>query len=460
MSLIDRYRQTLERFLIASRRSLLVACSGGGDSVALAAFSAKVAPELDLEVTLMHCDHGLREGSAAEADFVRELGARLGLKVRCEKLALPASGNREAVARRARYTALEATAVQLRGDAVLTGHTAEDRAETLWLWLLRGTGPAGLAPLPAERPLSPGGTIRLLRPLLEFRREDLRSSLREAGIPWLEDPSNADLSLRRNRVRHRLLPFLDAEFGLDPTVGAGRLADRMTELLDYLDAELAARDLDPLAPRHARAQLATLPAALARHFAHRLCRNQEAVERLVDFIARKDSGCVLHLPGARRARLEAEHLIIESLAATAIAPPGIPQTPLPAAGLPLPPDLPAILALPGNWQLRLRRSEGRTALPETHFSALFDTDALAGPLRLANPEPGMRIRLLGGPGRGKLSDLFIDRKVPRPYRAAWPILLDSGKQVLWVPGLARSEIAAREPNTRQCLCLDLEPGSA
>ncbi|MBM4118634.1 tRNA lysidine(34) synthetase TilS, partial [bacterium] len=261
--------QILRSLMPAGAQSLLLACSGGSDSTALAALVAAAAPALDLVPILAHCDHGLREGSATEAEAVRALGARLGLAVHALTLAIPAEGNREAAARRARYAALGQLAARIGACALLTGHTADDQAETLWLWLLRGTGPTGLAPLPASRPLRPGSPLPVLRPLLGFRREELRGYLRERGIPWLEDPSNADLALRRNRVRHSLLPGLAADYGIDPTANALRLGEQMAELLAFLDGELAARGLGEealAANAWSQPLLASLPPVLARRF--------------------------------------------------------------------------------------------------------------------------------------------------------------------------------------------------
>lgn len=455
MGPLEQVRAFLAAELPPDCRHALVACSGGGDSVALAALAAEADPELEL--TLAHLDHGLREGSAAEADFVRELGARLGRDVRCETLTLVLSGNLAATARRARYEALARIAAETGAGAVLTGHTQDDRAETFWLWLMRGTGPSGLAPLPASRPLLPGGEVRLLRPLIDCRREALRDWLHERGLPWLEDPSNADLDKRRNRVRHRLLPFIAEEFDLDPTATTARLARRQGELLEYLDGRLAEAGLDPRAVRNPRAALAALDRGLRRHFAERMAGNHEGAGRLCALIALAKSGARADLGGGRRARLEADFLVLESDKAT--APTDLPQVELPASGLEL-------ALAPGchfeplaDWLLRVEAQPASAPPPAQGdlLAARFDLDALALPLRLANPRPGLRVRPLGGPGERKLADVFIDRKVPRPYRAAWPLVLDARDRLLWAPGLVRSELALLEPETRRSLCLDLRP---
>lgn len=469
----SRYAAALRALLPESGEFLLVACSGGADSSALALLTAAAAPALGCSAALAHCDHGLREGTAAEADAVRALGERLGLAVHALTLTVPAEGNREAAARRARYAALGELAERLGAAAILTGHTADDQAETLWLWLLRGTGPGGLNPLPASRPLGAGSPIRVLRPLLGFRREELRLHLRAQGIPWLEDPSNADLTLRRNRVRHRLLPELAADFGIDPTANALRLGEQMAELLAYLDGELAARGFGEealAASAWSRPQLAALPPVLARRFIGQVLTRRglfkawavEQVIRRLDapFITvsiglGESCGWEFSLDGA-----QLELLPVPDPA----APPPAPQLDFDGPlSLTLPTADTAQLALAGGWFLRLARGEGNPGPPTSAWAAAFDTDALAEPLRLLpvwTLPPGMRIRLLGGPGSRLLSDIFIDRKVPQRWRGGWPLLVDAEDRALWLPGLARGEQAPVGPQTKRCLCLDLEPPAA
>ena len=464
-SLEDRFADALGALLPAGAKRLLLACSGGSDSSALAALTAAAAPVLGLEVLLVHCDHGLREGSAAEADAVRALGARLGLAVHALALEIPATGNREQAARRARYAALGELAAQLGAEALLTGHTADDRAETLWLWFLRGTGPAGLSPLPASRLLHPGSPLLVLRPLLGFRRAELQEHLRGLGIPWLEDPSNADLSLRRNRVRQRLLPALAAEYGIDPTRNALGLAGQMGELLAYLDAELAARGLgeEALAGRRwDRQRLAALPPVLARRCLSELLARHGlyrgwAVDRLLLHLKSPRMRGIVELTEGWQIVFGEQTLALEQPAPGAGS---LPQLESAEVGLPLPAGEDARLVLGGGWTLVLARRQGNPGPPASADSAIFDAELLAEPLRLERPRRGQRLRPLGVAGSRLLSDLFIDRKVPRALRAGWPLLLDAEDRLLWVPGLARGEAAPVGPQTRRCLCLDLEPPSA
>ena len=212
------------------------AVSGGADSLALLV----LATAAGCRVTAVHVDHGLRPGSAAEADVVRAAAAGLGAGFRAERVHVGAGPNLEARARAARYAALPAD--------VLTGHTADDQAETVLLNLLRGAGLDGLAGMTA------GGR----HPILSLRRRETAALCRAEGLTPVADPSNEDPSHRRNRVRHELLPLLDAIAERDVVAVLARQAGLLREEADLLDALAAALD-----PTDAVA-LAAAPVPLAR----------------------------------------------------------------------------------------------------------------------------------------------------------------------------------------------------
>ncbi|MEU9509457.1 tRNA lysidine(34) synthetase TilS [Micromonospora sp. NPDC048170] len=215
---------------------VLVACSGGADSLALAAAAAFVAPRLGRAAGLVTVDHGLQEGSARRAAAVvtwaREVGLAPVESVRVEVAGRP--GGPEAAAREARYRALADVAGRLGAAALLTGHTRDDQAETVLLALARGSGPRGLAGMPARRDLD---GVPLLRPLLEVGREQTRTACAVLGLsPW-EDPHNADPSYARSRVRADVLPALVRALGpgvLDNLARTARLVAADNAVLDEL----------------------------------------------------------------------------------------------------------------------------------------------------------------------------------------------------------------------------------
>ena len=212
------------------------AVSGGPDSLALLV----LATATNLAVTAVYVDHGLRPTSGDDAEAVAAAAAAVGAGFRCETVRVDPGPNLEARARSARYGVLPA-------DALL-GHTADDRAETVLLNLLRGSGPAGVAAMPPEH----------RRPLLGLRRADTAEVCRLAGLNPVLDESNLDPAIRRNRVRHELIPLLEEIFERDVAPLLCRHADLARETTEALDA--AVTDLDP----RDCAALAAAPRALAR----------------------------------------------------------------------------------------------------------------------------------------------------------------------------------------------------
>ena len=211
--------------VFASDTRCVIACSGGADSVALVARLAEGWHGDGLHVASV--DHGLRgDAGARDVALVGALAARFGLpfhSLRIDVGSPDAPGSLEARARAARYAALGALAERLGASVLAVGHTLDDLAETVWLRLVRGAGPRGLAAMPAARPLAPGSPVTLWRPLLAERRAALRAGLRARGIPWSEDATNAERRFARNRVRLDALPALARVLGADPVPLLARL---------------------------------------------------------------------------------------------------------------------------------------------------------------------------------------------------------------------------------------------
>jgi len=202
---------------------VLVALSGGADSLALAAATVFEAPRAGLRAGAVIVDHGLQDASADVAAAASDVARALGLDpVIVRRVEVTGEGGPEASARRARYAALDAVAAETGATLVLLGHTLDDQAETVLLGLARGSGTASLAGMPAR-------TGRYARPLLGIRRATTRQACLDARLaPW-DDPHNTDAAYARVRVRDRVLPVLEAELGPGVAEALARTAEQLRE---------------------------------------------------------------------------------------------------------------------------------------------------------------------------------------------------------------------------------------
>jgi tRNA(Ile)-lysidine synthase len=237
-------------------RGDLVLCgvSGGPDSSAMLHALALLRRRIGHELVAVGVDHGLRSGAAAELQVAARLAEKLGVSYETRRVRVPRSGNLQMQARQQRLAALQNAAARHGAQVVATGHTADDRAETVVLRLLRGTGPRGLAALPprAPSPVAPrrGRAVDLVRPLLAARRSDVLVHLERHGVRAASDPSNRDRRFLRVRVRHEVLPLLEQ---LSP-----RIVEHLCALADMVDS---GSGVDPAADLLAGA--APLPLVLA-----------------------------------------------------------------------------------------------------------------------------------------------------------------------------------------------------
>lgn len=223
---------------LARGSTLLVAVSGGPDSVALLDVLAGLAPGLGLALVAHGVDHGLRAAAAAELDGAEALARRLGVPFARTRVKVARGGNLQARARTARWRALVAAAKGEGAIAIATAHHEDDRAETVLLRMLRGAGARGLAAMPPRAPAPGAPRLEIVRPLLRARRSDVLAHLERRKIAWAVDPSNDDPRFLRARVRHELMPLLEE---LSP-----RIVAHLSALADELgDRGAAARPAEP-----------------------------------------------------------------------------------------------------------------------------------------------------------------------------------------------------------------------
>ncbi|HET9518532.1 MAG TPA: tRNA lysidine(34) synthetase TilS [Actinoplanes sp.] len=250
---------------------VLVACSGGADSLALAAAAAFVGPRIGVPVGLVTVDHGLQAGSAQRAADVAAWASAAGL-VPVEVATVDVAGRPggpEAAARAARYAALTA-AGRRHGAHVLLGHTLDDQAETVLLALARGAGPRGLAGMPPRRDVD---GVALLRPLLGVSRADTRAACAAQGLAVWADPHNSDARYARARVRADALPALVAALGPAVVDNLARTASLLAADAALLDAQAAQALAAARVPAGLSAQrLAGLPPAIRTRVLHAWAR--------------------------------------------------------------------------------------------------------------------------------------------------------------------------------------------
>lgn len=306
----QKVRRTIQRHgLCPAGTRVLIGLSGGSDSVALTLLLRELAPYMDFAVAgVAHVNHQLRDSANRDESFCRQLAARLGLPILAARADVKALADVhglsvEDAARRARYEFLERAATELGGARIAVGHTLDDQAETFLLKLLRGAGSTGLGAIYPQRD-------RIIRPVLEASRTELRDYLSALGEPWVEDETNADVSNPRNRVRHDVLPHLEAAMGLPARRAIARAAGLLGEDARWLD-ELAADKLIALSTPTAYGleldadQLRSSPLPLARRILLRALRSRadgrevglEHVQTALDVLTGLSAGG--EVPGSR-----------------------------------------------------------------------------------------------------------------------------------------------------------------
>ncbi len=279
---VQSVRQTVRREqMLSGGETVVVATSGGPDSMALLHVLRRLRDELGLRLHAVHVDHSLHRGSGAHARFVQQAARVWSIAVSVRRVDVRAYATRrrltlEEGARALRYAALASVARRVGATHIATGHTADDQAETVLLWLLRGAGADGLAGMPASRPHD---GLRVIRPLLGVRREDIIAYLTAEGVRWRSDPMNRSRAPLRNRIRQDLLPHLA---GYNPGIKAvlQRLAMQVADDAALLE-RLADEAADAMVRRSARGSgrvtidvppFRALPVALQRRVAHRALR--------------------------------------------------------------------------------------------------------------------------------------------------------------------------------------------
>jgi tRNA(Ile)-lysidine synthase len=475
MQLLDRIRRTIrDHALIGSGARGVAAVSGGSDSVALVHLLKELdaAGELRL-VGIAHFNHQLRAAADDDERFVARAAEALGQRCFVDRGDVSARARRERrsledAARASRHEFFERARVHFGADWIALGHTRDDQAETFLLRLLRGAGSRGLAGMYPRHG-------RIVRPLIACRRHELRAWLLDRGIAFVDDESNADLSIPRNRIRAELLPLLESRFNpaiVDVLAGEADLAREAWDTIGAAADEIAsrivkgterARTIDiaelnnvPLAFRRVVLWRAMSAAAGARTVTF---EHVAAALRLLD----ANGPAVLDAPGHNLERIGAR-LVLRGRPPNTVGRwnPGNPDghaSPGNKANL-----FRYSLSIPGEVVLaetgHALSADIESAPERPDASAITGNGALAvvrgdlcrGQLSIRNRRPGDRFQPVGLGGRKKLQDFFVDRKVRRADRDKVPIVVDDSDRIVWVAGYGIDE-AFRVTDAAQAVLL-------
>jgi tRNA(Ile)-lysidine synthase len=386
---------SLHRILEPGER-VLVAVSGGPDSLALLSILREILPVVPLHLTVAHFDHAWRADSESDRDFVASIAATWGFDFHTGRGASGAP-HTENAARTARYAFLRQTADETNSTAIALGHTRDDQVETLLLHLLRGSGSRGLAAMRRR-------DGDLARPLLDIARHEIEAYLSRLHLTPRRDATNADPRFTRNRLRQQLLPAIDA---FEPAAREllARTADILSEEDRLLEAQVAGLPEDIARDRDA---FAKLPPALQRRVVRRLVPNATFPE--VEALRRGESS------GHRQ------------------------------------PD-----GLDVSETATVRAST--CSCDPTRFKARdqvahLDADLVRLPLTVATRKPGDRMRALGLKEPKRLQDILVDAHVPRQVRDSLPVVSDS-EEIVWIPGVTVAESKRVTSATQRQLHLEI-----
>jgi tRNA(Ile)-lysidine synthase len=444
-ALLQQMRRTLTRSaMLTPGDRVLVAVSGGPDSVALLAALVVLSDALAIEVRAAHFNHQLRGAeSRRDQQCAEVVTERLG--VRCivgDAVGLACTCNLEANAREQRYSFLTRTAAAEACTKIATGHTMDDQAETLLMRLLRGSGADGLVGIHAAR------DGRIVRPLLECSRQQVLAFLKAHALPFCEDSSNCDRRRLRNRVRHDVLPLLRS---INPDVvrTLASAAEILAGETRLLEADARAR-LPAGAAGLPVAVIVAAPPALRGRMVRAWLRQRRGdlrrlsaahVRAVVDLALGQRPSASARLPGGERVARQYDELRWDRNE----PPPVDERCQELVAG--------SAVSLTSGWCIRAELVEPPPPpRPADLWEVTADAAVVLTPLLVRSARPGDRVRPLGMRGHRKLQDIFVDRKLPRADRWSVPVVEAAG-EILWVPGVVRSGAALITAATRSSLRL-------
>ncbi len=469
-SLLEKVRRAIIRFAVQPNDKIVVAVSGGPDSVCLLYLLKNLPAPYRLDLHVAHLNHQFRPEAAEEAHFVEKLAGQWHLPVTIAER--PVSDicktqklSKQAGARMVRYQFCEALAKEVDAQWIAFGHTADDQAETMLMRILRGAGGPGLGGIPEKR------NHLILRPIIECSRKDIITTLQKENISYIEDPSNKQPIYLRNRIRHQLIPALEQ---YNPNIKntlcrEAELLQDENELIDQwmlqMIPELGIQSRQDSVSFHISAlqkQHIALQRRLIRWGIKEVLHHLEGITfQHIETIRTQGlngkNGITLQLPHGMVAIKQYSKLILRQgilSGATRISNTKRPERLLPEMTI-----VPSRARVDFHeWNLRLKISLTQNRSPV--FSACiasFDFDTLSTPLSLRTWQAGDRFSPFGMGGlHKKIQDFFVDAKIPKENRPHIP-LLSSPQGILWVVGFRTDERFRATEHTVRILTIEVEP---
>ena len=459
------------RGLLERGDRVLVAVSGGPDSVALLRGLIELRSRYDLSLTVGHFNHGLR-GAASDAEerFVAELALKAGLELRTGRMPTasvrPRGRSLEDWCREHRYAFLDATAREIQAGKIALGHHRRDQAETVLMNLLRGSGIEGLKGI---LPIRDG---RYIRPLLDTDPAEIRAFLESRSLSFRNDASNRDIRHLRNRIRHDLLPRLETVYNPAIVRGISRMAEIAGLENDFMESVLPEAYARAGGREGQGGVRFDIPAFLTLHEAiqnrlillvvRRLIGAPSGLThahiQLVRNLLGRSGYAEVHLAGGITATRSYDHLSFQQTAD--VSSPASRSQHRPSrlrrkgtdaeAGFQFDVPIPGVLSLAPGCRLRFEVAGVTRPVPTGREIACLDYERIRFPLVCRGVRTGDRIQPLGMAGTKKVRRLLLDAKVPLEERGRVPLLVDD-EGVLWVAGVCLSERARVSDRTRTVL---------
>ncbi|MFZ1981661.1 MAG: tRNA lysidine(34) synthetase TilS [Smithella sp.] len=455
--MIKKVSKTIEKYnLLEQGERVVVALSGGPDSTALLAVLASIAPERDLSLIVAHFNHGLRGAESDEDEkFSRDLSDRMGLVFCAAKM--DQNNYKKGVSpedfyRRERYGFLNKVAADYQARKIALGHNLQDQSETVLLNLLRGSGPEGLKGILPKR----DGNI--IRPLIEISRPEIISYLNKTGISYRQDSSNKNKMYLRNQIRTELIPYLKEKYNPKIEENLAQMAEILRGEDEFIRQNTAQALQSSFIQRQQNsillkiAYINKLPAAIRLRLFKTILEDFSPVKNGFSFIHIKsldnlsqkcESGKRLVLPLGIEIRREYDNLILECKKAH-----------LAQAKYEYPMNIPGSVYIKER-KVTLHAEVTKESIDLGSKSKVYlDLDKIQQPVTIRNRRDGDRFQPLGMPGRQKIKNFFIDRKIPSGQRNEIMLLVDR-LSVIWIENMHLNDRVKITAGTKNVLKLEI-----